>query len=165
MFDLDPAPPSDVVNLPVTTPSGAQSQALVVRSQGKAQARLDDTTEPGIYQIGLPDPPGGRAFATVAADGRESDLRPLEPAEAEALARDLPLGFDSDPDRLTGRMFAGGPGGRHEIWRYLVVGTLAGLCMEVWLTRRMVKNSGIADLRITESVPSTATSNRERGGA
>ena len=31
--------------------------------------------------------------------------------------------------------------------RLLVLATLAGLCMEIWLTRRMVKNSGIADLR------------------
>lgn len=104
------------------------------------------------------------AFATVATDGRESDLRPLEPAEAKGLARDLPLSFETEPDRLTVRMFAPGTGRRHEIWRYLVLGTLAGLCMEVWLTRRMVKNSGMADLRTTDDLPSTAMANPERSG-
>ncbi len=164
-LELDPVPPAGVLNLGVTTPSGSQAQATVVRSQGKAQARLDDTSEPGIYQVHLPDPPGGSAFATVAADVRESDLRPLEPAEVKALARELPLSFETEPDRLTGRMFARGPESRHEIWRYLVLGTLAGLCMEVWLTRRMVKSSGMADLRATDDVDSTATSAPERSHA
>jgi hypothetical protein len=57
----------------------------------------------------------------------------------------------SEPEHLTGNLFASGSGGRHEIWRYLVLGTLAGLCVEVWLTRRMVKNSGLADVSATES--------------
>jgi hypothetical protein len=64
------------------------------------------------------------------------------------LERDLPLAFESNPERLPGaHLFAPGPGGRNELWRYLVLAALAGLCMEVWLTRRMVKNSGFADLR------------------
>ncbi len=147
MVDLDQVPPAGVETLRVTAPGEVSTQATVIRSAGKAQARVDDTAEPGIYQIHQPDPTGGSAFATVAADPRESDLRPLEPDLAAALARELPLTFESDPDRLTGRLFAGGPQSRHEIWRYLILATLAGLCMEIWLTRRMAKSSGIADLR------------------
>jgi hypothetical protein len=60
---------------------------------------------------------------------------------------------------LTGQLFAAGAAGRHEIWRYLVLGSLAGLCVEVWLTRRMARNSGIAD------APSVDAVDAERSGA
>jgi hypothetical protein len=136
-----------VAKLQVTLPGGGVAEAAVIRSEGKVQARYDDTMESGIYQFHLPGPPKASTFATVAADPRESDLRPLEPELAAALERELPLTFQSDPDRLIGRLFTGGPESRHEIWRLLVLATLAGLCMEIWLTRSMVKNSGIADLR------------------
>ena len=105
------------------------------------------------------------AYATVAADPRESDLRPVEAELAAAMARELPLRFENDPERLIGRIFAGGPERRHEIWRWLVVATLAGLCMEIWMTRRMVKNSGIADLRGGEDAAVTATTHASRSHA
>jgi hypothetical protein len=152
---LEPTPPAGRETLAVTNPGGSEARAKVVRSAGKAQARIDDTDEPGIYQVHLPDPPGGVVYATVAADRRESELRPLEPSEAVALARDWPLRFVSEPERLIGGLFAPVAGSRHEIWRYLIMGTLAGLCMEVWLTRRMVKNGGMAGLRDTHETRST----------
>ena len=73
------------------------------------------------------------------------------------LAREIPLTFESDPDRLTGQLFAIGPQSRREIWRFLILATLAGLCMEIWLTRRMVKNSGIADLRTADDATGNET--------
>jgi hypothetical protein len=157
VLELNPIPAADVATLSVTTPGRAagpshrrapegsgQRSATVTRNDGRAWAQFDDTTEPGLYQILLPSPPGGSAFATVAADTRESDLRYLEPAETAALARDWPLSFETEPDRLAGRLFAAGSGGRHEIWRYLILATLAGLCVEIWLTRQLVKSRGIA---------------------
>jgi hypothetical protein len=148
VVDLQAVPAPAISSLAVTTPGGNEVRGAVVRSQGGAQVRIDATDESGLYRVHLPDPPGGLAFATVAADSRESDLRPLEPAVMTQLERDLPLAFESNPERLPGAyLFAPGPGGRNELWRYLVLAALAGLCMEVWLTRRMVKNSGFADLR------------------
>jgi von Willebrand factor type A domain/Aerotolerance regulator N-terminal len=146
VLELNPVPPADVATLSVTTPAGLQAHATVTRKDGRAFAQLDDTSEPGLYQVVLPRPPGGSAFATVAEDARESDLRFLEPAETAALARDWPLSFETEPDRLAGRLFASGRGGRHEIWRYLVLATLAGLCVEIWLTRQLVKGRGIAEM-------------------
>ncbi len=143
---LEPIPKADVTTLKVMTPGGLKADATVTRRDGAVTARFDDTIEPGLYQVVLPSPPGGSAFATVAADARESDLRLLETAETTALARDWPLIFEADPDRLTGRLFAAGRGGRHEIWRYLVLATLAGLCVEIWLTRQLVKSRGIAGM-------------------
>jgi hypothetical protein len=39
-----------------------------------------------------------------------------------------------------GRLFAATRGGKHEVWRILVLTTLAGLCLEIYLTRRLVKS-------------------------
>jgi len=146
VLDLAPAPPPTVTSLAVTPPDGSKARAEVTRIDGKAQARFDATGEPGLYRIRLPDPPGGSAYATVAADGRESDLRPLEPAEAKALAEGWPLTFEAEPGRLAGRLFAADRGGRNEVWRLLVLAALGGLCMEVWLTRRLVMSRGIAEM-------------------
>ena len=140
--NLDLAPSAVVAALPVTTPGGLHTSAPVVRSEGKAQVRIDDTAEWGTYRVQLPNPPGGLAFATVAADDRESDLRRLEPAAAQAIAEVLPIRFEAAPARSLGQIFATTAGKRHEVWRYLILATLAGLCLEVWMTRRMVKNRG-----------------------
>ena len=145
VVDLDPATPASLTGLVVETPSGAKVQAEVVRADGGVKARLDDTAEPGLYRVRLPDPPGGSTYVAVAADGRESDPRPLEPAEAETLSKGWPLAFESESARLAGRLFAADGGRRHEIWRYLVLAALGGLCVEVWLTRQLVKARGIAD--------------------
>jgi hypothetical protein len=152
VFDLDAAatPAVDVKTLPVQTPTGATIQAPVLRESGVARVRLDAASgdEPGIYRLGLPDPPGGFAFVVLAGDSadeaRESDAAPLEPAEAATLAEGWPLAFETDPARLDARLFAARRGGRRELWRGLVLAALAGLCLEVYLTRRLVRSQGVA---------------------
>ncbi len=136
-FDLDPPPPPGVTALRLTTPAGTTASLPVVRDGGKARVRTGDTAEPGIYRLDLADPPGGHAYAAVAADPGAADPAPLDPAEAEALARDWPLSFDPDPAHLADDLLAVAGGGRAEAWRGLVLLALAGLCLEVWLTRRM----------------------------
>lgn len=146
-FDVDlgpdagngPAPPT----LPVLTPSGVSRPAAAVRAGTRLRATLDDTAEAGAYRLTLPEPPGGFAYATVASDGREADASPLEPAEAAALAEGWPLTFDPDPERLAARVLdAGGPAARREVWRALVLLALGGLCLEIYLTRRLVRGRG-----------------------
>ena len=144
VFKLVPPPDARVTSLPLETPSGASTRAPLVRGAGAAQARFDDTSEAGIYRLTLPDPPGGFAYASVASDGRESDPAPLEPAEAAKLAEGWPLTFEPDPDRLNARLFAAERGGRQELWRLLVLAALGGLCLEVYLTRRLVRSQGLA---------------------
>jgi hypothetical protein len=75
---------------------------------------------------------------------RESDLSPLEPAEAARLAEGWPLAFEANPARLDTRLFAAERGGRRELWRGLVLAALAGLCVEVYLTRRLIRSQGLA---------------------
>ena len=144
-MDLDASLPASIKGLAVETPAGAKAQAEVVRADGAVKARFEDTSEPGLYRVRLPDPPGGSTYVAVAADGREADPRPLDPAEAETLSKGWPLAFESESARLAGRLFAEGAGGRREIWRYLVLAALGGLCVEVWLTRQLVKARGMAD--------------------
>ena len=139
---LDPAPPVEVKTLTLTRPSGDQVPVPVLRSGSSARARVADTGEPGIYRVALPTPPGGFAYAAVVGDDRDADPSPLDPAEAEALSRGWPLSFDADPSRLAGRVLQAGPGRRAEAWRWLVLLALAGLCLEVWLTRRMARRQG-----------------------
>ncbi len=143
VFDLQPALPAGVTSLPVLTPSGGTGRAVVIRSSGVARARFEGTAEPGVYRLSLPDPPGGFAYATVRNDSTVDDAAPLEPAEADRLAEGWPLHFEPDPDRLVSRIFSGGSGGRRELWRGLVLAALGGLCVEIYLTRKLVRGQGL----------------------
>lgn len=140
VFDLDPPPDGEVKTLALQTPTGATVNLPVTRSAGSAQVRYDAPTEPGVYRLSLPGS-GGDAptydYATVAADPREFDLAPLDPTEAGALAQGWPLAFESAPGRLTAHLDTPQGQGRHEVWRPLILAALAGLCVEIYLTRRL----------------------------
>ena len=142
-FPLDPPPPSDVKALTLTTPSGVKVDLPVLRSGTPARVRQADTSEPGIYRLSLATPPGTFAYAAVSGDDREADPTPIEPAEAEALARGWPLTFDDDPDHLADRVLVVDRAPRNEVWQGLILAALAGLCLEVWLTRRMARRQGV----------------------
>ena len=143
-FPLDPPPPRDVKALTLTTPSGAKVEVPVLRTGNAARVRHSDTSEPGIYRLSLAVPPGTFAYAAVAGDDRDADPSPLEPAEAEVLARGWPLAFDANPDQLSSRLLAVDRARRNEVWHSLILAALAGLCLEVWLTRRMARRQGLA---------------------
>jgi hypothetical protein len=143
-FALDPRLVGDRDELAIEIPSGAVARAPVQKGQTMAQVRFDDTSESGVYRLKLPDPPGGLRYALATRDSRESDLTPLDPAEARRLSEGWPLTFESQPDGLSARLFAAEPDGRHEVWRTLIVAAVAGLCLEIYLTRRVVRTQGLA---------------------
>ncbi len=143
-FPLDPPPPEGVKALTLTTPSGSKVELPVLRAGNSARVRQVDTSEPGIYRLSLPAPPGTFAYAAVAGDDRENDPSPLEPAEAEVLARGWPLTFDPNPEQLSSRLLAVDRVRRSEFWQGLIFAALGGLCLEVWLTRRMARRQGLA---------------------
>jgi hypothetical protein len=143
VFDLNPMPAGDVASLSVRTPGGDLAKAVVVRAAGMARARFEGTAEAGVYRLTLPDPPGGFAFATVESDNREADAAPLDPIESARLAEGWPLRFEPDLARLSAAMHAAVQGGRREVWRWLVLAALAGLCVEIYLTRRLVRGQGL----------------------
>jgi hypothetical protein len=143
-FPLDPAPPPDVKALTLTTPSGLKVEVPVLRDGDAARARHAETSEPGIYRLALATPPGAFAYAAVVGDDQQADPSPLDPAEVEALERGWPLAFDADPTRLADRVLETDRARRHEVWQGLILAALAGLCLEVWLTRRMARRQGVA---------------------
>jgi len=100
---------------------------------------LTKTAESGIYRLSLPEPPGGFVFGAVARDDHESEMTMLEPAEAAKLAEGWPLIIDAEGQQDGLSLFQVEPGGRHEVWRILVMAALAGLCVEIYLTRRLVR--------------------------
>ncbi len=136
--------PAGAETVDVVSPSGETLKATIERGGGRTRARLESADEPGLYRFELPD---GVSYVSVAADPREWDPEPLATADAEALAAGWPLVFEDDPAELPGRLFAAsGRGERHPIWRFLVLAALAGLCLEVYLTRRIVRERGLADV-------------------
>ena len=52
--------------------------------------------------------------------------------------------FEAEATKLSSRIAEGGGSPRHEIWRTLVLAALGGLCVEVWMTRRMARTRGLA---------------------
>ena len=78
----------------------------------------------------LPVPPGGVMYGAVARDARESDMTPLDAAEAAKLAEGWPLQYVTEAKEGELGLFAAEAGTRHEVWRYLVLAVLGGLCLE-----------------------------------
>ena len=144
VIDLNPAPASSVTSLSVLTPSGETSRAAVIRSPTGSQARIDDTAEPGVYRLSKPEPTSGYVYSIVQGDSLGGDPSPLEPAEASKLSEGWPLVFSPGAARLSARLFHSGPGGRRELWRALVLAALGGLCVEIYLTRKLVRGQGLA---------------------
>jgi hypothetical protein len=137
IFPLEPSPEASVTTLAVETPSAGIAKAEVIRGAGGTFARFDDTAESGIYRLHFPGSQGV-VYGAVARDDRESDITRLDAAEAEKLALGWPLRFDTSVSEGSPR-FAALPGSRHEFWRYLVLAALAGLCLEIHLTRRLIR--------------------------
>jgi hypothetical protein len=143
VFDLPGAvvPPGGALTL--LTPDGSTVEAPAVRSGDTTRVRLPEAAESGVYRLTKPNPPGGYAYALVEADPRESDPARLDPAEAAVLASDWPLAFEPDPAALPGRMAGPDSAPRREVWRWLIFAALGGLCVEVWMTRRMARKRGL----------------------
>ena len=144
VFELNPLPEANVTSLPIQTPGGVMAKAIVTRNAGVAKARFDDTNESGIYRLILPNPPGGTAYATVLPDAREFEPEVLDHAEAARLAEGWPLRFETDPSKLSLNVLAAGSSPRRELWRFLVLAALAGLCVEIYLTRKLVRGQGLS---------------------
>lgn len=139
---LEGGPDPSVATVPVVTPSG-ETRTAAVRREGQPAPRavLEATDEPGLYRFTLPS--GEPRYAAVTPDPREADPSRLSPADRARLADGWPLAFERDPARLAARLSAPRTGPR-PLWRGLVLAALAGLCLEVLLTRRMARTRGLA---------------------
>jgi hypothetical protein len=142
-IELAEAPRDGVKTARVTRPDGSTFEAPIAVEGAKQRVKLDDTAEPGIYRVNLPGASGGTAFVSVASDPKESEPEPLAKVEADKLAEGWPLAIETTAEALSGRMATSTGGGPKPIWRWLVLAALGGLCMEVCMTRSLVKSRGM----------------------
>ncbi|WP_169977637.1 BatA domain-containing protein [Tautonia rosea] len=135
---IDPPPPDDRTAIAVRTPSARDVEAQIERTDEGVIARLADTDEPGLYRFDLPD---HSLYRLVAAEQAEPTRSPLSSTDRATLTEGWTLTFADDdrtePSPANSRNRAPRP-----LWRGLVLAALAGLCLEVWLTRRLARRRG-----------------------
>jgi hypothetical protein len=105
-------------------------QGSVLRHEGMREA--------GVYRLRTPD--GSTVYYAVRPRrAEESDLTPASDEERQQVAKLLPgLKYQNDREQLTVEWVSESQ--RQELWWWLLLGLIALLCGEVWLTRRIVKN-------------------------
>ncbi|WP_339910500.1 BatA domain-containing protein [Symmachiella dynata] len=105
--------------------------------------RYDDTSAPGVYELEQPRRNRSGRDSSVATrfvvnfDRGERDLTPLSVTEIEELSADGRITFVDLPDDLETQLLT--DDSRTELWQLLVVLVFALLCLEIWMTRRLVQ--------------------------
>jgi hypothetical protein len=117
-------------------PASAWPAQLLAQERG-ALLVFDGARETGVWRLTLPDH-STTIYYVVQGDARESDLTPSSDEERDQVAKLVPLSYENDRKQV--QQTAPGTEIRQELWLYLLLGMIALLCGEVWLTRRMVKN-------------------------
>jgi hypothetical protein len=114
------------------TPGGGRTRLPVERWP----LVCEEAREPGVYRLEVP---GARpAYYVVEPDPQESDLTPCGEGDRTKVAALVPVQFAEDLDTVAAAMT--GEGEELDVWWVLMIGVVALLCGEVWMTRRMVAN-------------------------
>jgi hypothetical protein len=110
--------------------------AQLIRRDRESLVIYEGTRESGVYRLMTPQEE--TVNYVVPADGRESDLMPCDASEREKVSKLIGVRYAEDRREVL-RSFSGEPQ-RTDLWWWLLVGLLGLLCLEVWMTRRMVIN-------------------------
>jgi hypothetical protein len=96
----------------------------------------DETRETGVYRLRTPE--NHTVYYVAQPDPRESDLTASTDEERAQVAKVLPMQYQNDPDVI---LAARNPSEQRQEWWWWVflIGLIALLCGEVWMTRRMLK--------------------------
>jgi len=108
---------------------------LVRQAQGSLVV-YEGVREPGVYKLAAGDDPP--VYYVAQPDPRESDLAPSSGEDRDKVAKLQPVKYEDDVGALKTAMATATQ--RHDIWWWFLMGVIALLCGEVWMTRRMVKN-------------------------
>jgi hypothetical protein len=97
--------------------------------------------ETGVYRLHAPD--GKTIYYVVHPKmAGESDLTPCNEEDREKVAKLVPgMRYQNDREQLGQEWIS--EHHRQELWSWLLLGLIALLCGEVWLTRRIVKNRNV----------------------
>lgn len=124
-------------------PTGENLPATITGSGRQPLVRLDDTGLPGVYTLRRTyrTRAGTEAVETVPFvvnfDRGESDLTPLDDEEIKRLSADGRMVLLDSYTELEKRLLT--DVSRTELWQLLLVVVLGMLCLEVWMTRRLVR--------------------------
>jgi hypothetical protein len=123
---------------PLTSQPGEPGtyQAQIVRQDTGAVLVYEGVRVPGVYLLQTPSQ--GTTYFVVPIDPREADLTACTAAEREQVGKLLGVEYEDDREAILGA--AEDATRRQELWLYLLLGLVALLCLEVWMTRRLVMN-------------------------
>jgi hypothetical protein len=144
----EPGSESELSDLTLRSPGGEKkrivydnpvpSDACLAEVQRRPRGPLvvySGTRETGVYLLTN----GGRPNYYVAQpDPRESDLTPCEQDDRDRVAALFPVTYENDRERIMTLMASAEQ--RQDLWHWLLLAVVGMLVVEVWMTRRMVKN-------------------------
>jgi hypothetical protein len=94
------------------------------------------TRETGVYKLHTPE--NNTVYYVVQPDARESNLAPTTEGDRERVGKIIPMTYQAHATDAAATVEAGPV--RQEFWWLLLIGVIALLCGEVWMTRRLVMN-------------------------
>ncbi|MCA9146226.1 MAG: hypothetical protein KDB05_25735, partial [Planctomycetales bacterium] len=118
--------------LSIVTPEGARQTIRSVPQGKRLTARFEGTRRPGVYTMTTPD---SQSFHFVASTSREeSNLDVLDELKLKSLADGLSAKVAVSPEEYLAQDYLRRHG--REIWRYVLLGLLAFMFLELVLQQR-----------------------------
>jgi hypothetical protein len=111
-------------------------QAQVLPQDRGALLVFDGMRAAGVWRLMTPE--NSTIYYCVQPDARESDLTPASEEDREKVKKFIPVTYQTDREAI--HQAAATSTTRTDLWLYMLLGLIALLCSEVWMTRRMVKN-------------------------
>lgn len=106
----------------------------LVPQENSAWVVYEGVRDSGVYRLVTQE--GKPVWYVVPADPREGDLTGCTKEEREKVRAALGVGYEDDLDAVLGGSEAATT--RQEMWAWLLLGLIGLLCVEVWMTRRLV---------------------------
>jgi hypothetical protein len=131
---------------PLSTASAdpATYSAQLVRRPRGGLLFYEGTRETGVYRVQTPD--GDTVNYVVQPDGQEADLTPCSAEDRDRVAKIFnPLALEPPPLQYAterGEVISApeSTDTRLDVWWCFLLGMIGFLCVEVWMTRRVVMN-------------------------
>src|SRR5262249_20104333 len=134
-FTLQP-PGGAAKPLAAGLPTAATYPAQLIRQPHGTLLVYERTRETGVYRLETPE--SQPVYYVVQPDTRESDLTPCTPDELEKVKEVIKVEYKNERTEMVEAQVSVRV--RHEVWWCFLLGLIALLCAEVWMTRRLVKN-------------------------
>lgn len=121
-----------------TDPTDSKARMARIDRQARGSVLvIEGARETGVYRLGMPD--GRTTYFVLQPDGRESNLTAATGDDRARVSKLVPgLQYQNDPSAMLEAPTTTSQ--RQLVWWWFLLGLVALLCGEVWMTRRMVKN-------------------------